>query len=120
MQWLKVELVFFLQVLGFNLMESGLFSVLPWLTMALSANVGGWIADSLVSRGVSVTLVRKVGHLSVSLIYVWNTCMPEFLFPNHWELWEQEWGFWEHDWVLWEQNWELSTHFTILCTMGLN
>ncbi|KAG0622446.1 hypothetical protein M758_3G097900 [Ceratodon purpureus] len=48
------------QVLGFNLMESGLFSVLPWLTMAISANLGGWIADSLVSRGVSVTLVRKV------------------------------------------------------------
>ncbi|CAM6126738.1 unnamed protein product [Calypogeia fissa] len=48
------------QVLGFNLMESGLFSVLPWLTMAVSANVGGWIADTLVSKGYSVTLVRKV------------------------------------------------------------
>lgn len=52
--------MFVLQVLGFNLMESGLFSVLPWLTMAISANLGGWIADTLVSRGVSVTLVRKV------------------------------------------------------------
>lgn len=41
-------------------MESGLFSVLPWLTMAISSNVGGWIADTLVSRGVSVGLVRKV------------------------------------------------------------
>ncbi|XP_002979008.2 sodium-dependent phosphate transport protein 1, chloroplastic [Selaginella moellendorffii] len=48
------------QVLGFNLMESGMFSVLPWLTMALSSNLGGWIADNLVKRGVSVTLVRKV------------------------------------------------------------
>ncbi|CAM6020223.1 unnamed protein product [Sphagnum balticum] len=48
------------QVLGFNLMESGMFSVLPWLTMALSANLGGWIADTLVSRGVSVTVVRKI------------------------------------------------------------
>ncbi|KAH8975153.1 hypothetical protein BDL97_01G141500 [Sphagnum fallax] len=47
------------QVLGFNLMESGMFSVLPWLTMALSANLGGWIADTLVSRDVSVTVVRK-------------------------------------------------------------
>ena len=61
---LKVKFV--LQVLGFNLMESGLFSVLPWLTMALSANLGGWIADSLVSRGVSVTLVRKVGQFTLS------------------------------------------------------
>ncbi|OEL27569.1 putative anion transporter 1, chloroplastic [Dichanthelium oligosanthes] len=47
------------QVLKFNLMESGLICVLPWLTMAVSANIGGWIADTLVSRGVSVTTVRK-------------------------------------------------------------
>nr|ABR16151.1 unknown [Picea sitchensis] len=48
------------QVLKFNLTESGIFCVLPWLTMALSANLGGWIADTLVSRGVSITTVRKV------------------------------------------------------------
>ncbi|XP_066308770.1 probable anion transporter 1, chloroplastic [Miscanthus floridulus] len=48
------------QVLKFDLMESGLFCVLPWFTMAVSANVGGWIADTLVSRGVSVTTVRKI------------------------------------------------------------
>ncbi|GJP50626.1 hypothetical protein CLOM_g9769 [Closterium sp. NIES-68] len=47
-------------VLGFNLTESGLFAVLPWLTMALASNVGGWIADTLIARGFSVTLVRKV------------------------------------------------------------
>lgn len=32
----------------------------PWLCMAVMANVGGWLADSLVSRGVDRTLVRKV------------------------------------------------------------
>ncbi|CAK9138822.1 unnamed protein product [Ilex paraguariensis] len=48
------------QVLKFNLTESGLFCVLPWLTMAVSANVGGWIADTLVSKGLSVTTVRKI------------------------------------------------------------
>ncbi|KAM3204516.1 sodium-dependent phosphate transport protein 1, chloroplastic isoform X1 [Capsicum annuum] len=48
------------QVLKFNLTESGLFAILPWLTMAISANIGGWIADSLVRRGISVTVVRKV------------------------------------------------------------
>lgn len=48
------------QVLKFNLTESGLFCVLPWLTMAFSANLGGWIADTLVSRGLSVTIVRKI------------------------------------------------------------
>lgn len=47
-------------MLKFNLMESGMLSVLPWLTMAFSANFGGWIADSLVSKGMSVTMVRKV------------------------------------------------------------
>ncbi|XP_022732201.1 sodium-dependent phosphate transport protein 1, chloroplastic isoform X3 [Durio zibethinus] len=47
------------QVLKFNLTESGLFCVLPWLTMAFSANLGGWIADTLVSKGLSVTTVRK-------------------------------------------------------------
>ncbi|XP_021767095.1 ascorbate transporter, chloroplastic-like [Chenopodium quinoa] len=48
------------QVLKFNLMESGLFCVLPWLTMAVFANIGGWIADTLISRGVTVTSVRKI------------------------------------------------------------
>lgn len=48
------------QVLKFNLTESGLLCVLPWLTMAFSANLGGWIADTLVSRGFSVTSVRKI------------------------------------------------------------
>ncbi|XP_022732202.1 sodium-dependent phosphate transport protein 1, chloroplastic isoform X4 [Durio zibethinus] len=48
------------KVLKFNLTESGLFCVLPWLTMAFSANLGGWIADTLVSKGLSVTTVRKI------------------------------------------------------------
>ncbi|KAA8516063.1 hypothetical protein F0562_019242 [Nyssa sinensis] len=48
------------QVLKFNLTESGLFCVLPWLTMALFANIGGWIADTLVSKGLSITTVRKI------------------------------------------------------------
>ncbi|GAU39476.1 hypothetical protein TSUD_159090 [Trifolium subterraneum] len=46
-------------VLKFNLTESGLLCVLPWLTMAIFANIGGWIADTLVSKGVSITAVRK-------------------------------------------------------------
>jgi ACS family sodium-dependent inorganic phosphate cotransporter len=48
------------QVLGLDLRSSGLFSVLPWVTMAIAANVGGWIADTLVERGWSVTHVRKI------------------------------------------------------------
>ena len=48
------------QVLHFDLMKSGIFSVLPWMTMAVTSNVGGWIADTLVTRGFSVTRVRKI------------------------------------------------------------
>ncbi|KAL6747732.1 sodium-dependent phosphate transport protein 1, chloroplastic [Haematococcus lacustris] len=48
------------QVLGLDLTKSAVLSVLPWLTMALMSNVGGWLADSAVERGVSVTTVRKV------------------------------------------------------------
>ncbi|KAG2588589.1 probable anion transporter 4, chloroplastic [Panicum virgatum] len=48
------------QVLKFNLTESGLLCVLPWLTMAVFANIGGWIADTLVQKGVSITNVRKI------------------------------------------------------------
>lgn len=47
-------------MLGLDLKSSGFFSVLPWVTMAISANVGGWIADTLVERGWSVTSVRKI------------------------------------------------------------
>ncbi|WIA14652.1 hypothetical protein OEZ85_003155 [Tetradesmus obliquus] len=47
-------------VLGCDIFKSGIFSVLPWMTMAISANVGGWIADTLVQRGTSVTAVRKI------------------------------------------------------------
>lgn len=48
------------QVLGLDLKSSGFFSVLPWVTMAIAANVGGWIADTMVERGVGVTAVRKI------------------------------------------------------------
>ncbi|GIL79556.1 hypothetical protein Vretimale_12236 [Volvox reticuliferus] len=48
------------QVLGLNLMESGVLSVMPWVAMAVMANVAGWAADAMVARGTSITVVRKV------------------------------------------------------------
>ncbi|XP_050291263.1 probable anion transporter 1, chloroplastic isoform X2 [Quercus robur] len=51
-------------VLKLNLIDSWLVCVLPWLTMAFSANFGGWIADTLVSKGLSITMVRKVCYSS--------------------------------------------------------
>ncbi|KAF5946236.1 hypothetical protein HYC85_016464 [Camellia sinensis] len=64
------------QVLKFNLTESGLLCVLPWLTMAVFANIGGWIADTLVSKGLSVTTVL---YKQQSNLYV-------RLFQGQWEV----------------------------------
>lgn len=64
----------FLQVLKFNLTESGLLCVLPWLTMAFFANIGGWIADTLVSRGLSITTVRKA---RVNIVFDFH-CNPKY------------------------------------------
>jgi len=51
---------YYAQVLGLDLMKSGFFSVLPWATMAVTSNLGGWIADKLVAGGTSITTVRKI------------------------------------------------------------
>ena len=40
------------------------------MTMARAANVGGWIADTMVERGVSVTAVRKIMQ-TVSVLSAW-------------------------------------------------
>lgn len=48
------------QVLGLDLASSGFMSVLPWLTMAIFGNIGGWLADKMVAKGWSVTTVRKL------------------------------------------------------------
>ncbi|CAG7881880.1 unnamed protein product [Brassica rapa] len=56
-------LITMFQVLKFNLTESGLLCVLPWFTMAVLANVGGWIADTLVSRGLSITSSHKLSSM---------------------------------------------------------
>lgn len=62
---------YFNQKLGFDLAASSFLSILPWLAMFFSANVGGLIADTLCARGVSLTTVRKgmqtVGFLGPAL-----------------------------------------------------
>jgi hypothetical protein len=56
----NISLLCLQSVLGFDLTTAGLAATYPWLCMAIMANVGGWIADTLVARGVNRTLVRKV------------------------------------------------------------
>ncbi|KAF5930620.1 hypothetical protein HYC85_031493 [Camellia sinensis] len=48
--------------------------MLPWLTMAVFANIGGWIADTLVSKGLSVTTVHKARTIYNSALFCEHTC----------------------------------------------
>ncbi|MEM7708717.1 MAG: ACS family MFS transporter [Pseudomonadota bacterium] len=50
---------YFSDALNVNLTAAGLLSVAPWVTMFLMTNIAARIADGMISRGVSVTLVRK-------------------------------------------------------------
>ncbi|MCS6926455.1 MAG: ACS family MFS transporter [Candidatus Binatia bacterium] len=51
---------YFHQALGVNLAQVGVYTILPWLVMFLMANVAGWVADHLLQRGLSITVVRKL------------------------------------------------------------
>jgi ACS family sodium-dependent inorganic phosphate cotransporter len=57
--WLPVYLV---QVRGFSLNEMGVYATFPYIAMMLIGNSTAWLADDLIRRGVSVTLVRKVSQ----------------------------------------------------------
>lgn len=56
-----------LQALGFDLRSSSFLSLVPWLVMAVGSSAAGFLADSLIAAGHSVTLVRKVVQ-SVSML----------------------------------------------------
>lgn len=58
---------YFHDVQGQSVAGAGLASAVPWLTMFVMMNVAGWIADRLLSRGLSTTAVRKLMQ-SVGLI----------------------------------------------------
>lgn len=58
-----------------DLLKSGFYSVLPWITMAISANAAGLLADTLIQKGVSITRVRKA----------MQTVQPCFAEPEHQE-----------------------------------
>jgi ACS family sodium-dependent inorganic phosphate cotransporter len=43
-----------------SLINAGLFSAAPWLSMFATINLGAWLADGRIRRGASVTAVRKL------------------------------------------------------------
>jgi len=51
---------YFSDVHGLDLSNAGLFSLAPWITMFVMMNVGGWVNDLLIKRGVSITATRKI------------------------------------------------------------
>lgn len=46
--------------LGLSIANAGLYSAAPWLTMFVVGILAGWIADAMVTRGISITAVRKI------------------------------------------------------------
>lgn len=82
---------------GFSLQEMGLYLMLPYLAMLIIANIAGWIANGLLQRGVSPTLVRK-GFQGVVLLVqrcVCSYCQP--LPRSGWRccISRWDWGPWQ-------------------------
>ncbi|GMH39532.1 hypothetical protein BSKO_07430 [Bryopsis sp. KO-2023] len=65
---------YFHKALGLNILASGYFSFVPWLTMALGSLASGLMADSAVSNGVPVLLVRRVAQ-SIAFICPAIACL---------------------------------------------
>ncbi len=62
--WLPDYLV---TVRHLTILKAGLFASLPFFVFGMSEPLGGWIADSLTSRGVNETLARK-GVVTVAFL----------------------------------------------------
>ena len=46
--------------LGLSITSAGIYSAAPWLTLFAVANLAGWMADTMVKKGLSLTFVRKI------------------------------------------------------------
>ena len=55
---------YFKQAQGLNIMQAGIFSAAPWLTMFIVGNLGGLLADRMVKGGVDLTVVRKIMQIT--------------------------------------------------------
>ena len=55
---------YFHGALGFDLVDAGLLSAAPWLSMFVFGNLGGLVADKMNSGGMDLTRVRKIMQLA--------------------------------------------------------
>lgn len=51
---------YFAKVHGLSVMQAGIYSAAPWLTMFAMLNIAAWIADKLVHSGINLTFTRKM------------------------------------------------------------
>ena len=50
--------------LGLSIINAGLFSAAPWLTMFIVGNLGGVVADKLTKAGMDLTTIRKIMQIT--------------------------------------------------------
>jgi MFS transporter, ACS family, solute carrier family 17 (sodium-dependent inorganic phosphate cotransporter), other len=63
---------------GVTVARVGAFSLVPWIATFLTANAGGWFADAMLTRGISVGTTRK---LLQSLAFAFGA-LPLVLLPG--------------------------------------
>ena len=74
---------YFADVHGLNISGAGIYSLFPWISMFLMLNVGGWVGDSMIKKGISLTLTRKLmvgfGLIggAVMMIFMRDATSPE-------------------------------------------
>jgi len=51
---------YFRHAYGLSIINAGIYSAAPWLTMFFMMNAAGWFADHLIKRGISSLAARKL------------------------------------------------------------
>ena len=55
---------YFRSTLDLSIVNAGLFSAAPWLTMFVVGSLGGVVADKMVKSGIDLTAVRKIMQIT--------------------------------------------------------
>lgn len=55
---------YFKSTLDLSIINAGIYSAAPWLSMFVVGNIGGFAADKLVARGASLITVRKTMQIT--------------------------------------------------------
>ena len=72
---------FFVDTFGLTLTKAGLYSVLPWLVLAVMTTLGGAYADKRIAAGVEKIRVRKTVTV-FGMVLVVASCLTLTVAPN--------------------------------------